>query len=460
MSRVAVIGGGLTGLSTAYYLAKEKPNWQIDVYEKEARFGGKIKTKRVDGYVVEVGPDSYLARKTAMTELINDVGLSDTIVANATGQAYIYDRTKMYPIPGGSIVGIPTEFIPFAMSTLISWSGKVRAMRDYFTSPYPTDGDVSIGDFFRYHLGQEMMDKLIEPLLSGIYGGDIYELSLDATFPEFHALERKAGNMVKGMLAARKQRAAMRPKGAVPQGQFRQVTGGLESIIDALVESMPENVTLYGNAAVTAIKKEDGFVVTAKDRTTRYDRVIITTPPQAYRAWFSDDAAMAELMNMDLSSCAIAVMAFERSAFDAPLNGTGFVITRKTDTPLTACTYISSKWPQTTPADKIVLRVFLGKAGDDTVQRLNEEELKKVALHEIQRIMGFTAMPLWIEITRLNKSMPQYKVGHRELVGRIKEHVARTYPGLDVIGTPFDGVGMPDGVRQAKELVDRLKKEV
>lgn len=176
MSRIAVIGGGLTGLATAYYLGRSETTASIDVFEKESRFGGKIKTKRVDGYVVEVGPDSYLARKQAMTDLINDLGLGDTLVANAVGQAYIYDRTRMYSIPGGSIVGIPTEFVPFAKSTLISWTGKFRALQDYFKSPYPTDGDVSIGDFFNYHLGSEMMDKLIEPLLSGIYGGNILSL--------------------------------------------------------------------------------------------------------------------------------------------------------------------------------------------------------------------------------------------------------------------------------------------
>lgn len=208
MSRIAVIGGGLTGLATAYYLGRSEATASIDVFEKESRFGGKIKTKRVDGYVVEVGPDSYLARKQAMTDLINDLGLGDTLVANAVGQAYIYDRTRMYPIPGGSIVGIPTEFVPFAKSTLISWTGKFRALQDYFKSPYPTDGDVSIGDFFNYHLGSEMMDKLIEPLLSGIYGGNIYELSLDATFPDFHSLERRAGNMVKGMMAAKNSAVA------------------------------------------------------------------------------------------------------------------------------------------------------------------------------------------------------------------------------------------------------------
>lgn len=456
MSRVAVIGGGLTGLTAAYYLSQAKPDWQIDVFEQEDRFGGKIKTKRVDGYVVEVGPDSYLARKQAMTDLITELGLGDTIVTNATGQAFIYDRGAMYPLPGGAIVGIPTEFVPFAKSTLLSWAGKIRAMQDYFKSPYPTDGDVSIGDFFKYHLGQEMMDKLIEPLLSGIYGGDIYELSLDATFPEFHSLERKHGNMVKGMLAARKQRASSHIK---PSGQFRQLTGGLESIIDALVSQMPANVTLHKSTPVTAIEKVTQGYVLGGTVKSPYNDVIITTPPQSYKAWFQADPHFEELMHMDLSSCAIAVMGFDRASFDASLDGTGFVITRKSETPLTACTYITAKWPQTTPQDKVVLRVFMGKPGDDTVQRLDEDALKELAIREIQRIMKFTATPIWVELTRLNKSMPQYKVGHRELVGRLKDYAHKAYPGLHMIGTPFDGVGMPDGVRQAHELVQHMVNE-
>lgn len=456
MSRVAVIGGGLTGLATAYYLGQAKPDRQIDVFEEEHRFGGKIKTKRVDGYVVEVGPDSYLARKQAMTDLINELGLGNTLVTNATGQAFIYDRGNMFPLPGGAIVGIPTEFIPFAKSTLLSWPGKFRAMQDFFKSPYPTEGDVSIGDFFKYHLGREMMDKLIEPLLSGIYGGDIYELSLDATFPEFHSLERKYGNMVKGMLAARKQRVAANVK---PSGQFRQLTGGLESIIDALVAQMPANVTLHKSTPVTSIEKvKDGYVLGGTVKSP-YQEVIITTPPQRYKEWFAQDPHFGELMNMDLSSCAIAVMGFERETFDATLDGTGFVITRKSDTPLTACTYITAKWPQTTPQDKIVLRVFMGKPGDDTVQRLDAEQLKELALREIQRIMKFNAKPLWVELTRLDKSMPQYKVGHRDLVSRLKDYAAKAYPGLYMIGTPFDGVGMPDGVRQAHELVQHIVNE-
>lgn len=490
--KVAIIGAGLTGLATAYYLGKKHNDWQIDIYESSNRVGGKIQTKRVDGYVVEVGPDSYLARKTAMTDLIKEVGLGNTLVRNATGESFIYDKGRMSPIPGGSIVGIPTEFLPFAKSTLLSWNGKFRALQDYVKKPYPTNGDVSMGEFFRYHLGQELVDKLIEPLLGGIYGGDIYKLSLDATFPEFHRLERTYGNMVKGMLFMKKQRAGQ----GKPEGQFMQLTGGLESLIEALIEQMPKNVTIHLETALFGIYKkekvnhiqEDDFsdkesirevketflqqnkvayalaldtteVDKEQEESSRLDwahAVIITTPPRPYSMWFDGHEVMKHIWEMNQSSCAIAIMSFDKADFQVPIKGTGFVITRQTDTPITACTYISEKWPQTTPTDKIVLRVFMGKPNDDTVHKSTKEELKQIAVAEIRKILQFKGDPLWTEIVRLDRSMPQYEVGHRQRVEKVKEYLKCNFPNVYVIGTPFDGVGMPDGVKQAKELVDSL----
>ena len=229
---VTIVGGGLTGLTAAYYLGHAKPDWNITLYEQAPRFGGKIQTQRVDDFVVELGPDSYLGRKTEMTDLIYDLGLGDTLVSNETGQAFVYDKGSIHPIPGGSIMGIPTEMMPFVKATLISWPGKLRAGLDYFKKPYQLDknGDVSIGHFFKYHLGQEMMDKLIEPLLAGIYGGDIYKISLLSTFPHFIQVEQKYGNMVKGMMAAKmghsKAGVTKAAKGAVAEGDVPRAGKG------------------------------------------------------------------------------------------------------------------------------------------------------------------------------------------------------------------------------------------
>jgi len=550
---VTIVGGGLTGLTAAYYLGHAKPEWNITLYEQAPRFGGKIQTQRVDDFVVELGPDSYLGRKTEMTDLVHDLGLGDTLVSNETGQAFVYDEGSIHPIPGGSIMGIPTEMMPFVKATLISWSGKLRAGLDYFKKPYELDenGDVSIGHFFQYHLGQEMMDKLIEPLLAGIYGGDIYKISLLSTFPHFIQVEQKYGNMVKGMMAAKmghsKAGVSKAAKGAVAEGDvpragkgimtdrqfesheaksnqtastntssnssghatntsphrqtskvqadmasrkgtaaqsgmFRQLTGGLESVVNAIVEAMPSNVQLHTGALVSNIRYVEGMyaidVVNSvnnacgcqptTDSATEVlldkapaiaDYVIISTPPATYSQWFKDDAGFDFLRSMEQSSCAIAIMAFDKSTFDGDLKGSGLLITRKTDTPLTACTILNQKWPQTTPDDKVVLRVFIGKPGNDVVEQYSDEELSELAVEEIQHIMRFSAKPEWVRINRLIHCMPQYNVGHRAGIKAVREHVAANYPNLHLIGTPFDGIGIPDGVKQAKELVQTLVNE-
>ena len=532
---VTIVGGGLTGLTAAYYLGHAKPEWTITLYEQAPRFGGKIQTQRVDDFVVELGPDSYLGRKTEMTDLVHDLGLGDTLVSNETGQAFVYDKGSIHPIPGGSIMGIPTEMMPFVKATLISWSGKLRAGLDYFKKPYQLDenGDVSIGHFFKYHLGQEMMDKLIEPLLAGIYGGDIYKISLLSTFPHFIQVEQKYGNMVKGMMAAKmshsKAGVSKAAKDAVAEGDvpragkgtmtdcqfesheakssqanfasnrasssnhvtktssnhqsakaqtdmesrkgtaaqsgmFRQLTGGLESVITAIVEAMPSNVHLHTGTLVSDIRYVDGVyaidvVNQCNDscgRQSMADHAIISTPPATYRQWFKDDQGFDFLRSMEQSSCAIAIMSFDKSTFDGDLKGSGLLITRNTDTPLTACTILNQKWPQTTPDDKVVLRVFIGKPGNDVVERLSEEELSELAVKEIQHIMGFSVKPEWVRINRLIHCMPQYNVGHRAGIKAVREHVAEHYPNLHLIGTPFDGIGIPDGVKQAKELVEKL----
>ena len=561
---VTIVGGGLTGLTAAYYLGHAKPDWTITLYEQAPRFGGKIQTQRVDDFVVELGPDSYLGRKTEMTDLVYDLGLGDTLVSNETGQAFVYDKGSIHPIPGGSIMGIPTEMMPFVKATLISWPGKLRAGLDYFKKPYQLDknGDVSIGHFFQYHLGQEMMDKLIEPLLAGIYGGDIYKISLLSTFPHFIQVEQKYGNMVKGMMAAKmghsKAGVTKAAKGAVAEGDvpragkgtmtdrqfesheakstkaqadmasrkgtaaqsgmFRQLTGGLESVITAIVDAMPSNVHLHTGILVSNIRYVEGMYAIdvvksgndacgceanasananfnsnfksnsnsiktdsinadnrvetsnsitelATDSATEVlldkapamaDHVIISTPPATYNQWFKDDKGFDFLRSMEQSSCAIAIMAFDKSTFDGELKGSGLLITRNTDTPLTACTILNQKWPQTTPDDKIVLRVFIGKPGNDVVEQYSDEELSELAVEEIQHIMRFAAKPEWVRINRLIHCMPQYNVGHRAGIKAVREHVAENYPNLHLIGTPFDGIGIPDGVKQAKELVQAM----
>lgn len=282
---------------------------------------------------------------------------------------------------------------------------------------------------------------------------------------------------------------ASRKGTAAQSGMFRQLTGGLESVITAIVEAMPSNVTLYTSTLVSDIRYTDGQYVldivkqdfedcncngqlishecsdvesslvketTGNSVTAHTDQVIICTPPATYNQWFKDDEGFDFLRSMEQSSCAIAIMAFDKATFDGDLKGSGLLITRNTDTPLTACTILNQKWPQTTPDDKIVLRVFIGKPGNDVVEQYSDEALSELAVEEIQNIMCFSAKPEWVRINRLIHCMPQYNVGHRAGIKAVREHVAENYPNLHLIGTPFDGIGIPDGVKQAKELVQSI----
>ena len=261
---------------------------------------------------------------------------------------------------------------------------------------------------------------------------------------------------------------ASRKGTAAQSGMFRQLTGGLESVITAIVDVMPSNVHLHTGILVSNIRYVEGMYAIDVENSGNdacgcqshsKSHVIIATPPATYTQWFKDDPGFDFLRSMEQSSCAIAIMAFDKSTFDGDLKGSGLLITRKTDTPLTACTILNQKWPQTTPDDKVVLRVFIGKPGNDVVEQYSDEELSELAVEEIQHIMRFSAKPEWVRINRLIHCMPQYNVGHRAGIKAVREHVAANYPNLHLIGTPFDGIGIPDGVKQAKELVQKLVNE-
>ncbi|KRK59586.1 protoporphyrinogen oxidase [Limosilactobacillus antri DSM 16041] len=232
-----------------------------------------------------------------------------------------------------------------------------------------------------------------------------------------------------------------------------------------MISQMPDNVTLHKNSSVSAIEYQQGhqdgsFHLMINDNTAiTANNVIITTPPDCYKHWFMDDNAFDTVRQMSLGSCAITMMSFDRASFNAELKGNGFVITRATQTPLTACTFISNKWTATVPKDRVVLRAFIGKPGDSTIANHSNAELGEIALHELQRILHFSAKPQWVETNRLVQSIPQYTVGHLDRVAKLKQHVATTYPGLFLIGTPYGGVGMPDCIRQAKTAVERLTQE-
>lgn len=461
--KVAIIGAGITGLASAYYFKHYNPDIDVTIFEASGRSGGKIQTYRKDGYTIELGPESYLGRKTIMTDIAKDLGLEQDLITNETGQSYIFAKNKLYPIPGGSIMGIPTDIKPFLKTRLISPIGKLRASLDLIKPPIQMEDDISVGNFFRQRLGNEILENLIEPLMGGIYGTDIDQLSLMSTFPSFKEKEEAYGSLIKGMQHEKAERVKQRQlyPGA-PKGQFKQFRHGLSSFIEALAKDVQnKGVHIRYHSSVTDIhlNKHDYEVVT--DNTNEsFDALLVTTPHQTFMKWFSHDEAFKYFNHMDSTSVATVVFAFDEKDIENTYDGTGFVIARTSETDITACTWTSKKWPFTTPKGKVLIRAYVGKPGDTVVEDHTDEEIATIARRDLNKMMTFKGDPEFTIVNRLPKSMPQYHVGHINQIRNIQQHVKNSYSGLRITGAPFEAVGLPDCIQQGKNAVEELLDEI
>ncbi|WP_454911869.1 protoporphyrinogen oxidase [Staphylococcus warneri] len=460
---VAIIGAGITGLTSAYYMKKQNPHLNVTIYEATNRPGGKIQTYRKDGYTIELGPESYLGRKTIMTDIANEIGLGNDLITNTTGQSYIYAKNKLYPIPGGSIMGIPTDIKPFIKTKLISPLGKLRAGLDLFKKPIEIEDDISVGDFFRQRLGDEVLENLIEPLMGGIYGTNIDDLSLMSTFPNFKEKEEAFGSLIKGMKDEKEQRIKQRQlyPGA-PKGQFKQFKHGLSSFIEALEKAVKnQGVDIQYNTKVEdIIVSQRDYQVVVDGKNEVYDGVLVTTPQQVFMQWFNHDPAFDYFYTMDSTTVATVVLAFDEKDIENTYDGTGFVIARTSNTDITACTWTSKKWPFTTPEGKVLIRAYVGKPGDTVVDDHTDEEIVSIVRRDLKQMMTFKGDPEFTIVNRLPKSMPQYHVGHIKQIRKIQEHIKRTYPRLKITGAPFEAVGLPDCIQQGHNAVDEMLEEL
>ena len=461
--KIAIIGAGITGLSSAYFIKKQDPTIEVTIFEASNRPGGKIQTYRHEGYTIELGPESYLGRKTIMTDMAKDIGLENDLITNTTGQSYIYAKNKLFPIPGGSIMGIPTDIKPFIKTKLISPIGKLRAGMDLFKKPIQIEDDISVGDFFRKRLGDEVLENLIEPLMGGIYGTNIDELSLMSTFPNFKEKEEQFGSLIKGMKDEKEKRIKHRQlyPGA-PKGQFKQFRHGLSSFIEALAENVQnKGVNIRYNTQVRDIKvSQKDYEILLEDSSETFDGVLVTTPQQVFMKWFSHDPAFDYFNKMDSTTVATVVMAFDEKNIENTYDGTGFVIARTSQTDITACTWTSKKWPFTTPEGKVLIRAYVGKPGDTVVDDHTDDEIVSIVRKDLRKMMTFKGDPDFTIVNRLPKSMPQYHVGHIKNIKIIQQHIKNTYPRLRITGAPVEAVGLPDCIQQGKNAVEEILEEI
>lgn len=461
MKTILIIGGGITGLSAAYYVQENiKTNelpFQLRLVEANDRLGGKIETVYKNGFTIERGPDSFLARKTPAVKLIEKLGLQDSLVRNATGQSYILVGKKLHKIPQGSFMGIPTEVKPFLFSSLFSVKGKFRAGMDYVIPKGKKINDQSLGHFFRRRFGDELVEHLIEPLLSGIYSGDIDEMSLMATFPNFYHLEQKYGSVIKGLKKAMpKQPRTKKPS----QGIFMALKDGFQSLIDGLEKEL-KDVISTGLAVDHIEKKDKNYHVLLSDGTVyKADAVIVATPHKTLTKMFSQYDEFKIVEEIPNTSVTNVALAFDQSQIKDKMEGTGFVVSRNSDVRITATTWTERKWPHTAPEGKVLLRSYVGGPHDPDAVHLSDDELIEIVLSDLRKIVKINGEPEFSIVSRFKDAMPQYVVGHKERMKKINEFIDHELKGVTIAGSSYTGVGVPDcieaGEKVAKKSIEFL----
>ncbi|MFD1886347.1 protoporphyrinogen oxidase [Paenibacillus wenxiniae] len=462
---IIIIGGGITGLSSAFYVRKyfreQGLHPHITVVEQSGSLGGKVHTLHRDGFVIEKGPDSYLARKTAMTELAEEVGLGDELTTTNPNakKTYILHDGKLHPMPSGLVLGIPTELRPFMESDLISMDGKIRALED-FLLPAKMDGeDESLGDFIERRLGKEVLENVTEPLLAGIYAGDTRKLSLQATFPQFGAVEREYGSLIKGMSTGRKP---VETHTGTKKSAFFTFKRGLQSLTEKLQETLSPDVDFRLHTGANSIVYNNSmYTVALSDGTTlEAEHVIVTVPAFAAAPLLKGHADTTALERINYVSVANVVMAFDRKHIETEYDGSGFLVPRKEGRTITACTWTSTKWLHTSPDDRVLMRFYVGRDGQEEIVEQTDEQITACVLKDMRELMGIDAQPLFTEITRLRRSMPQYPVGHIDSIQNMRSELEQQRPGLLLLGAGYDGVGLPDCIRTARDAAELESKRV
>lgn len=466
---IVVIGGGISGLTAAYYLKKQADEQNIDltiqVIEKSDVLGGRIQTVERDGFIIEKGPDSFLARKYPIIELSKELDLEDELVGtNPNARAnFIYLNRKLHPMPMGLVLGIPTKMTPFLKTGLISPLGKMRAAMDLFLPKHNGMSDESLGHFVERRLGKEVLEHITEPLLGGIYSGNARTISIKATFPHFKQLEQKHGSLIKGMMKSKQPAPLNNQLPAVAKkSMFLTYKNGMCTLIDRLTASMP-SVDILTNCGVESII-QDGHqykVLLDSKETITADGLIMALPASVAAKLLPNISENRWLDKIRYVSVANIALAFDAAAISYPLNGTGFVIPRKEGLDLTACTWTSSKWLHTAPMGKVLLRCYVGNEQEQDWVQLTDEQLIQKVRADLEEIIGISAEPLFNEVTRAIKAMPQYPVNHVEELARVREAMAVKKPGVFLCGAGYEGVGVPDCIQQGKQaainMIDYLR---
>ncbi len=473
--RIAIVGGGIAGLAAAYELetarlAGAAVTWTL--FEERARLGGSLASQTVGGAVLERGPDSFLTEKPAAAELCRALGLGDALIPSndAARKTYIVTRNRLVPLPDGLMFLVPTRLVPTALTPLFSLRTKLRMAMELLHPPRPAGGDESVAALVERHFGREAVDRLADPLLSGIYGGDATELSAQTVLTRMVEMEAQYGSLTRGMLAAHRKMRAMAknaPQGAGGRAIFTALRGGMQQLVDALVARL-DPASRRTSAPIAALARTpqgwrveitgDGGAGAAEE----FDALILATPAWAAAQLLTRvDAALAdELAGIPYSSSITVNLVYDEARIGSLPEGFGFLVPAVEGRSMLACTFAHRKFLGRTPPGKAVFRAFLGGMKRDDLLATSDETILATVRREMREILGERAIPAeaepeFAQVTRWPRAMAQYAVGHKQRMERVHARLA-ALAGLRLVGNAYDGIGVPDCIRLGRRAAREL----
>ena len=457
MKHIAIIGGGISGLAAAFTLEGQRRAGapvEYALFESSPRFGGVIATERVENFLVEAGPDSCLTEKPWAADLCRKLGLTDQLIGSNDAQrkTYILVNNKLVTLPDGLMFMVPTKFMPTILSPLFSLRTKLQMAREWFHTSNQGSADETVAAFVERHYGGEMVERLADPLLSGIYGGEASQLSMRAVLPRFLEMEAKYGSLGRAMLAARNKAAqdSARPL-------FTSLKDGMQVMVDTLVARLSSSV-LHLNRPVQSMRpKENGWLVSAADEGYRFDAVIVATPAHAAATLLQDASheLASELRAIPYSSSVTVTLAYDEKVRAMLPPGFGFLVPHCEGKRLLTATFVHNKFSHRAPSDRALIRCFLGGSRDQQILQSSDEEIVRIVREELQQILSLVAEPLFTRVYKWSAAMAQYTVGHLERVDRIR-HLSESLPSLAMAGNGYRGIGVPDCVRSGVEAATGL----
>ncbi|SES38626.1 protoporphyrinogen oxidase [Psychrobacillus sp. OK032] len=461
MKKVVVIGGGITGLSTMHYLQKLKIEQALDIelvlVESNDYLGGKIHSVHNGEFIMETGADSIVARNAGVLPLVEELNLQDELVYNATGISYIYTNNELHAIPADTVFGIPTSEESLESSTLVSDEGKEEALKDFDLPNEIFTKESSIGSFLEHFLGKELVEKQIAPVLSGVYSGDLDKLTLASTLPYLVDYKDEYGSIIKGLGANREQFLAAANK------KFISFKSGLSALIDRMEEELQEATIYKGVHTTTVAKNDDKYEISfSNHEPIEADYVILTTPHNVAQSILQNEELDADFNKLKNSSLISIYLGFDIPDNQLPAEGTGFIVSEKSDVKCNACTWTSRKWEHTSENSKLLVRMFYKSTNPafEEMKDMSEEELVQVALQDIENSLKLNGEPHVVEVTKWNDLMPNYHLEHGQAVQSLTKKMSVEMPNVVLAGCSYFGVGIGACIKNGKDTAALIAAKI